>query len=141
MGLCKLAPFLPAVSLGMPTGAHESALPLNALINKLALEHLLPHFSIHYLKLGNLVIVDKLVVLSLAATVIFSVALLLPSFLFAWLRIIFFHQCRLHNSFVEVWWEVDVEATQENVHVEVVEIDVAFDDVLVVVTSAAFFGE
>jgi hypothetical protein len=53
MGLCKLVPFLPAVSLGMPTGAHESALPLNALINKLALEHLLPHFSIHDFKLGN----------------------------------------------------------------------------------------
>ncbi len=62
-------------------GAHESAVPLPALVDALALKCLLPYFSIHDFELGNLAIVVEFVVLSLATTVIFSIALLFPFFL------------------------------------------------------------
>ena len=109
MHLRELASFFPAVPFGMELWAHDDSIQLDSLVDAFPLELLLPHFTFLHFELGNLVVVDKLVV-SLATT--FVVLSISPAFSSAsLLGIILLAGCWFCGSFlVEVGWKCDIEA-------------------------------
>ncbi len=74
-----------------------------------------------------------------AATIVLSLALAFSSSFYLVGGFIFLSQCWLNNNFVvDIGGEGDVEMRQKDAHVEVIKVNEAFFDILVVVALAAF---
>ena len=107
--LRELASFFPAVPFGMESWAHDDSVQLDSLVDAFPLERLLPRFTFLHFELGNLVVVDELVVLLATSFVILSISLAFSSA--SLLGIICLAGCSFCGSFiVEVGWKCDIEA-------------------------------